>query len=127
MSLAEKLSDDFKNALRAQDKDTVSVLRMIKAAIKNKEIEKRSLLIEEEIYAVLNSLIRQRKDSIEQFSKGGRDDLVKQETKELSIIQSYLPPQLTEDELKAIIKDAIAEVGVSSPKDMGKVRRDRCY
>jgi len=123
MSLSQRLSDDFKGALKAQDKDRVSVLRMIKAAIKNKEIEKMAPLVDEEIYAVLNSMIRQRKDSIEQFSRGGRDDLVKQEMKELFILQSYLPPQLTEEEVKIIIRDVIVELGASGPRDMGKVMR----
>ncbi|MBI4655015.1 MAG: GatB/YqeY domain-containing protein [Nitrospirae bacterium] len=123
MSLSEKLSDDLKKAMKTRDKDTLSVVRMIKAAVKNKEIEKGAALLDEEIYAVLNSMVRQRKDSIEQFSKAGRDDLVKQETKELSIVQSYLPPQLSEDEVKRIINNVIAEVGASTPKDIGKVMK----
>lgn len=123
MALSERLSDDLKKALKTGDKDTVSVVRMIKAAVKNKEIDKKAPLEDEEIYAVLNSMIRQRKDSIEQFAKGGREDLVRQETKELSIHQSYLPPQLAEDEVRKIIKDAIIEAGASGLKDMGKVMK----
>lgn len=121
MSLSEKLSDDLKKALKTADKNAVSVIRMIKAAVKNREIEKGAALSDEEIYAVLNSMIRQRKDSIAQFSKGGRDDLVKQETSELEILQSYLPQQLTEDEIKKMVNDVITEVGAGGPKDMGKV------
>lgn len=123
MDVPEKLSEDLKNALRSREKDKLSVIRMVKAGIKNKEIEKMSPLNEEEVYALLNSMIRQRKDSIEQFSKGGREDLVKQEEKELSIIQSYLPPQLTEDKIKEMIKDAIGETGASSLRDTGKVMK----
>ena len=123
MALSERLSDDLKKALKTGDKDTVSVVRMIKAAVKNKEIDKKVPLEDEEIYAVLNSMIRQSKDSIEQFAKGRREDLVRQETRELSILQSYLPPQLAEDEVRKIIKDAIIEAGASGLKDMGKVMK----
>jgi uncharacterized protein YqeY len=123
MSLSERLSDDLKKALKAGEKDTLSVIRMIKAAVKNKEIEKGAPLSDGEFYGVLVSLVRQRKDSIEQFSKGGRDDLVEKERRELSIVQSYLPHQLTEEELKEIIKDAIKETGASSQKDMGNVMK----
>lgn len=121
MSISEKLTDDLKKALKTGEKDTLSVIRMMKAAIKNKEIEKRTSLSDEEIYGVLMSLARQRKDSIEQFSKGGRQDLAEKEARELSIIQSYLPRQLTEEELKGIIKDTVKEVGASGQRDMGKV------
>jgi len=123
MSLSERLSEDLKKALKSRDKETLSVIRMIRAAVKNKEIEKKSSLGDEEINAVLMSLARQRKDSIEQFLKGNRHDLADKETRELSIIQSYLPQQLTEEELKKIIKDVIEEVGASGPGDMGKVMK----
>lgn len=123
MSLSERLSDDLKKALKTGEKDKISVIRMIKAAVKNKEIEKGSSLGDEEIYAVLMSLTRQRKDSIEQFSKAGRQDLAEKETRELSIVQSYLPQQLTEEELKVIIEDAVKEVAASGPGDMGKVMK----
>ncbi|MBI4837612.1 MAG: GatB/YqeY domain-containing protein [Nitrospirae bacterium] len=123
MPLSEKLSEDLKAALKAGDKDTVSVIRMVRALIKNREIDKKASLSDEEIYTILNSMIRQRKDSIEQFSKGGREDLVRQETKELAIVQSYLPPQISEDELKVMVSGAIAEAGAAGIKDMGKVMK----
>jgi hypothetical protein len=123
MSLSERLSEDLKKALKTGEKDTLSVIRMIKAGVKNKEIEKGRALSDEEICGVIMSLARQGKDSIEQFSKGGRQDLAAKESRELSIIQSYLPQQLAEEELKGIIKDAVKEVGASGPRDMGKVMK----
>ncbi len=123
MSLAEILSDDLKKALKTAQKDTLSVIRMIKAAVKNKEIEKGAALSDEEIHGVLMTLARQRKDSMEQFSKGNRQDLVEKEAGELSIIQSYLPEQLTEEKVKEIIRDTVKEIGVQGPQDMGKVMK----
>jgi hypothetical protein len=123
MSISERLSDDFKKALKSGDRELVSVIRMIKAAVKNKEIEKGRTLNDDEICAVLMSFVRQRKESIDHFLKGGRQDLVEKERRELSIIQSYLPPQLTEEEIKEMIKEAIDETGASSLKDIGKVMK----
>ena len=123
MHLSERLSEDLKKTLKAGEKDALSVIRMIKAAVKNKEIEKGTPLGDEEINGVLLSLARQRKESIEQFSKANRQDLVEKETSELSIIKSYMPRQLTEEELKAIIEDAIKEIGAGSQKDTGKVMK----
>lgn len=123
MHLSERLSEDLKKTLKAGEKDALSVIRMIKAAIKNKEIEKGTPLGDEEKNGVLLSLARQRKESIEQFSKANRQDLVEKETRELSIIKSYMPRQLTEEELKAIIEDVIKEIGAGSQKDTGKVMK----
>ncbi|MDP3296366.1 MAG: GatB/YqeY domain-containing protein [Thermodesulfovibrionia bacterium] len=123
MHLSERLSEDLKKTLKAGEKDALSVIRMIKAAIKNKEIEKGTPLGDEEINGVLLSLARQRKESIEQFSRANRQDLVEKETRELSIIKSYMPRQLTEEELKVIIEDAIKEIGAGSQKDTGKVMK----
>jgi hypothetical protein len=123
MLLAEILSDDLKKALKTAQKDTLSVIRMIKAAVKNKEIEKGAVLSDEEIHGVLMTLARQRKDSIEQFSKGNRQDLVAKETDELSIIQSYLPKQISKEEVAEIIKDAVTESNADGPKDIGKVMK----
>jgi len=123
MLLSEKLSEDLKTALKAGDKDTVSVIRMVRALIKNREIDKKAPLGDEEIYTVFSSMIRQRKESIEQFSKGGREDLVRQETRELAIVQSYMPPQISEDELKVMVSDAVAEAGAAGIKDMGRVMK----
>lgn len=123
MSISERLTEDLKKALKTGQKDALSVIRLIKSAVKNKEIEKGGVLNDEEIYGVLMSLVRQWKDSIEQFSMGGRQDLVEKEKIELSIIQSYLPQQLTEGELEEIIKDAIKEVSASGLGDMGKIMK----
>src|SRR4030066_2518410 len=114
MHFSERLSEDLKRALKAGEKEALSVIRMMKAAIKNKEIEKGTPLSDEDINGVLLSLARQRKESIEQFSKANRQDLVEKETRELSIIKSYMPRQLTEEELKVIIESAIKETGAGS-------------
>jgi hypothetical protein len=121
--LSERLSDDLKKALKSGDRERVSVIRMIMAAVKNKEIDKRAPLDDVEIQKVLLSIVRQRKDSIEQFSKGGRQDLVDKEARELSIVQSYLPEQLTEQEIKEIISRVIEETGAQDMKDMGRVMK----
>ncbi|MEK6529092.1 MAG: GatB/YqeY domain-containing protein [Nitrospirota bacterium] len=123
MSLAETLSEDLKKALKSGQKDVLSVIRMIKAAVKNKEIEKGSLLSDEEIHGVLMSLARQRKESVEQFSRGGRQDLAEKETRELAVVQSYLPKQLTEEEISKIIEATIKEIGANGPGDTGKVMK----
>lgn len=123
MSISERLSDDLKKALKAGDRETLSVIRMIKAAVKNREIDKGAALTDDDFNGVLMSLVRQRKESIEQFSKGGRQDLVEKETRELSVLQSYLPQQLSEEELKAVVKNAAEETGANDLKDMGRVMR----
>lgn len=123
MQFSEKLSDDYKNALRAGDKSRVSILRMIKAAVKNREIEKGSPLSDEEIYAVFRSFVKRANESIEQFSKAGRMDLAEKEKEELSIMQGYLPQQPGEDEIRKLVKDIISETGAAGPKDMGKVMK----
>jgi len=123
MSLSEKIADDFKVALKTGDKDRVSVLRLIKSTMKNKEIEKKTALTDEEIQAILRSFVKRGKESIEQFSKAGRSDLVEKEKKELSLIQDYLPRQLSEDEVKKVVSDIINEQGLSGPKDLGKAMK----
>jgi len=123
MSLLQKLDDDLKVALKASDSLKVSVLRMSKAALKNRQIDKGGQLSEEDIISVISSLSNQRKESIEQFSKGGREDLAEKERQELAILQSYLPKQLTTEELDRIILDAIKESSAESIKDMGKIMR----
>ncbi|MBM4136568.1 MAG: GatB/YqeY domain-containing protein [Nitrospira sp.] len=123
MSLLQRLDDDFKVALKTSDSLRVSVLRMAKAAIKNKQIEKRGELSEDDILSVLSMLLKQRRESIEQFSKGGREDLAEKERKELEILQSYLPQQLTLEELDKIIIETIRESSANGIKDIGKVMR----
>jgi uncharacterized protein YqeY len=123
MSFLQKLDDDLKVALKASDSLKVSVLRMTKAALKYREIDKRGDLSEEEIMAVLSTLAKQRRESIEQFSKGGREDLAEKERLELIILQSYLPEQISPEELDAIIIEALKETSAKGAKDMGKVMR----
>lgn len=123
MSLLQKLDDDLKVALKASDSLKVSVLRMAKAALKNRQIDKRGELSEEDIVSVISTLSKQRRESIEQFSKGGREDLAEKERQELTILQSYLPKQLTTEELDTIIIEAIKESSAEGVKDMGKVMR----
>lgn len=123
MSLLHKLDDDLKTAMKTSDTVKVSVLRMTKAALKNKEIEKQDTLSEDDILSVLSSLSKQRKESIEQFSKGGREDLADKERLELSVLQSYLPKELTQSELDSIINEAIRESSAENLKDIGKVMR----
>ncbi len=123
MSISGKIADDFKEALKAGDKSKLSVLRLVKSAMKNKEIEKRAPLTDEDIHAILRSFVKRSGESIGQFSKAGRTELVEKEKEELSILQGYLPEQLGEDELRKIIKDIIEEAGASGPGDMGKVMK----
>jgi len=123
VQFSEKLSDDYKDALRSGDKIKVSTLRMIKAAVKNREIEKGSLLSDDEIYAVFRSFVKRANESIEQFSKAGRMDLAEKEKEELSIMQVYLPLQPGEDEIRKLVKEIISETGAAGPKEMGKVMK----
>jgi uncharacterized protein YqeY len=123
MSLLQKLDEDLKTALKRSDKLKLSVLRMAKAAVKNQQIDKGRELLDEEILAVFSTLAKQRRESIEQFSKGGRDDLVEQESQELLILQSYMPVQLSVEELNAMILQAIKESSAETEGDMGKVMK----
>jgi len=121
MSLAEKIQSDIVAAMKAKDELRLSVLRMVKAAIQHKEIEKIRKLDEAESIGLLQTLVKQRKESIDQFGKGGRQDLVDKETKELAIIEAYLPAGASEAEMDAAITKAIAETGANSIKQMGAV------
>ncbi len=123
MGLREKIDADTKNALKSGDKDKVSTLRMLNAALKNKQIDKRRPLTEEEVVETVRSLIKQRKDSIEQFAKGGRQDLVDKETAEVGVLEVYLPQQLSREELEVMVREAIAQTGAQGAKDMGKVMK----
>jgi uncharacterized protein YqeY len=123
MSLANRLADDMKHALKTGEKDSLLVIRMVRSVIKNREIEKGDALSDEEIIAVLQSLARQSRESLEQFLKGGRKDLAGREEKHLSVIQSYLPEQLSEEELSSIILKAVQGAGAKGPQDMGKVMK----
>ncbi len=121
VDLKTRLGEDFKQALRSGDKLRVSVLRLLMALVKNREVEKRGSLSDPEILQAIVSSCKQRQDSIEQYRQGGRQDLVEKESAELAILQGYLPTPLSSEELHAVIQQAIGEVQASSPKDMGKV------
>ncbi len=121
MSLAEKIQKDLVDAMRARDELKLSVLRGIKAAIKHKEVEKIRALDDGESIQILQTLVKQRKESIEQFTKGNRPELADKETKELAIIESYLPAGASEAEMDAAIAKAISESGANSIKQMGAV------
>ncbi|MBM4128536.1 MAG: GatB/YqeY domain-containing protein [Nitrospira sp.] len=123
MSLLQTIDYDLKVAMKTSDRLKTSVLRMVKAAIKNKQVEKMAELSEEEIIGVITSLTKQRKESIEQFSAGGREDLAEKERKELSILHTYLPRQLPPEELDLLITEAIKESSAQGVKDIGKVMR----
>jgi len=121
MSLAEKIQTDIVTAMKAKDELRLSVLRMVKAAFQLKEVEKLRKLDETESIGLLQTMVKQRKESIDQFGKGGRQDLVDKETKELAIIETYLPAGASAAEMDAAIAKAIAETGASSIKQMGAV------
>jgi uncharacterized protein YqeY len=123
MSLHQKFDDDLKRAIKSSDKLKTSVLRMVKAALKNREVEKQRELSEEEIISVILTLSKQRRESIELFSKGGREDLADKEKQEISILQAYLPSQLTQEELDRLIIESIQESSAVGVKDIGKVMR----
>lgn len=121
MAFSERIQKDLTGAMKAKDELRLSVLRMVKTALKNKEVEKIRLLEDAEAMQVLQTLIKQRKESVEQFRKGGRHDLADKETKEIAIIETYLPAGATSEEMEQAIGAAIAETGASSPKQMGAV------
>lgn len=123
MSLLKKLDEDLKTALKKSDKLKLSVLRLVKAAIKNQQIDKGRELDDEESFAIFSTLAKQRRESIEQFLKGGRDDLVQQETRELLILQSYMPAQLPVEEIDEMILQAIKESSSKNEGDTGKVMK----
>lgn len=123
MTLFEQIDRDMVKALKGGDKDRLTVLRGLKSDLKYKKIEIGEELTDERAIEVLSSAAKRRRDSIEQFGKGGREDLVKKEEFELEVINSYLPKQLSEEELRQMAEAAIAEVGADSPKQMGQVMK----
>lgn len=123
MSLLQRLDEDLKTALKKSDKLKLSVIRMVKAAVKNQQIDKGRELHDEEILAIFSTLVKQRRESIEQFSKGGREDLARQEGLELVVLQSYMPVQLSEGEIDVMILEAIKETSARSEVDMGRVMK----
>lgn len=116
-----KISDDLKVAMKAGEKTRVATLRLINAGIQSAEIEAKKTLDDAGILAVMTKMVKQRRDSIEQYTNGGRPDLAEIEQAEIGIIEAYLPKQMDEDDVKAAVQSAIAETGAASAKDMGKV------
>ncbi len=121
MNLKTKILDDIKTAMKAKETLRLNTLRLLSAALKQKEVDERVELDDAAVLAILEKLIKQRKDSISQFGQAGRQDLVDVETAELAILATYLPAQMSEAEIAAAIDAAIASTGAASPKDMGKV------
>ncbi|MGM0880648.1 MAG: GatB/YqeY domain-containing protein [Bacillota bacterium] len=121
MNLSERLTDDMKQAMKNQDKFKLSVIRMMRASVKNLEIDLKRPLDDNELLEILSREVKQRKDSLQEFKKAGRDDLVADLVVEIEIISQYLPEQLTEEEIQEIVTQTIHELGASSKADMGKV------
>jgi len=120
MSLKERITEDMKTAMRAKDSERLGTIRMITSAIKQREVDERITLDDSQVLAVVEKMIKTRKESIVQFQNGGREDLVAKENKEIELLQAYMPAQLSEADLDAIIADAISQSGAASIKDMGK-------
>ena len=123
MTLAEKIVSDLTASMKAQDAARTSTLRMVKAAMMNRQIEKGGPLDDEELSRLLRSLVKQRRDSIEQYQKAGRQELVDKETAEIEVIDGYLPQAASREEIEAVVVEAIASTGANSMKDMGKVMK----
>lgn len=124
MSLTEDITRDMKEAMKAGDKLRLTTVRMLLSAVKNKAIELRSETLEDDdVRGVVRTLVRQRQDSVEQYTKGGRAELAEKEAKEIEILKAYLPPELSTEELRGIVEKAVEETGATGMKDMGKVMK----
>ncbi|OHB27969.1 MAG: glutamyl-tRNA amidotransferase [Desulfuromonadaceae bacterium GWC2_58_13] len=123
MSLLEQMNTSMKEAMRAKDSLRLNAIRLVKSSIKNKEIEARKEFDDQEVIGVLSSLVKQRRESAQVYRDNGRIDLAEKEEKELAVIQEFLPRQIGEEEIKAIIEEAVLETGAASMRDMGKVMK----
>ncbi len=123
MDLKERLGEAMKEAMRAKDSLRLNAIRLMRTAIKNKEIDERRELGDDEVVAVLSTLVKQRRESAQLYRENDRDDLARKEEEELAILLEFLPSQLSADEIDALIEEAVAETGASSMKDMGKVMK----
>ena len=121
MSILNQLNEDMKKAMRAKERDKLTTIRMIKASIQNEEIKKGAELNDEEILAILSREKKQRLESFTEFEKAGREDLTEKLTAELEVVEKYLPEQLSDEEVRTLVKETIAEVGAESMQDMGTV------
>jgi uncharacterized protein YqeY len=124
LTISERISQDITAAMKAREEHRLSTLRMVKSALKNKEIDKRAPLDDQEALAVLSTLIKQRKDSIEQFTKGGRKELADKEAAEIVMIEGYMPKAAGEEEIVAVVRATISEMGSPTMKDMGAVMKN---
>jgi hypothetical protein len=126
VTLKEKLTADMKEAMKAKEagKQRLSVIRLVRGAIRQLEIDGKKELVDEDVLGVISKEAKQRRDAIEEFKKGGRDDLVAAAEAEIAILMEYLPKQLSKDEIKGLVQEAIAASGATSPKDMGKVMKE---
>jgi uncharacterized protein YqeY len=121
MSLKDRITEDMKASMRSGEKERLGVIRMITSAIKQREVDERITLDDAQVLTVLEKMIKQRKESLVQFQAGNRADLVDKESREITLLQSYMPTQLSDAEVDALIQEAIAATGAASIKDMGKV------
>ena len=121
MSLKEQLTNDMKEAMKAHEKERLAVIRMVRGAVKQQEIDGKAELDDEGVIAVLSKEIKMRKDSLEEFQKGGREDLVAKTQAEIDFLMPYMPAQLSEEEVRGLVKAAVEQTGASTAKDMGKV------
>jgi uncharacterized protein YqeY len=121
MSLKDRITEDMKTAMRAGEKERLATIRLILSAVKQREVDERITLDDSQVLAAIEKMIKQRKEAITQFEAGGRADLVAKETAEIAILQAYLPAQMSDAEIDALIAEAIASTGAASIKDMGKV------
>lgn len=123
MTFVEKLNQDISEAMRAKDADRLGPLRMLKAALMNKKVERGKDVTDGEAQQVVSTLVKQRKDSVEQFTNAGRQDLADKEKAEIAILETYLPPPVSREELEKAVDEAVRTTGASSPKDMGGVMK----
>ena len=121
MSLKEQLTADMKEAMKNKEKERLAVIRMVRGAIRQQEIDGQKELGDEDVIAVISKEVKMRRDSIEEFQKGGREDLVEKTQAEIDVLLPYLPAQLSEDEVRELVKAAVEQTGAATPKDMGKV------
>ena len=121
MSLKDRINEDMKAAMRARESERLATIRLLLAAIKQREVDERATLDDAAVTAVIDKMIKQRKDSISQFEAAGRTDLVNQESAEVAVLSAYMPAQLSEAEIAAEVQAAVAQAGATGPQDMGKV------
>ncbi len=124
MKLKERIREELKNAMKAKDEVKVRTLRMLLSSLKNYEVEKMKEAEDEDVIAIIQKEVKKRKEAIEQYRNAGREDLAAEEEKELKILESYLPEQMSEEEIKKLAKEIIESVGATSPKDLGKVMKE---